>query len=330
MKAYVLRSFGSPDALTLTDVERPVPRDDEVLVRIRATSVQPYDWHFMRGEPYLARIMPGGVGLRRPRISILGADVAGEVEAVGKDVTAFQPGDEVYGMPKQGGFAEYVCVRENELAHKPANLSFEQAAAVPLAALTALVALRDEGRLTPGQNVLVNGASGGVGTFAVQLAKALGARVTGVCGGRNASLVRSLGADEIVDRAKEDFTANGRRYDLLVDVAGGRPASQCRKALTRKGTYVLVGGPAGRWVQPAGRVFAALATAAFVPQRIAQADVIRCADVRRNLMTLTELIEKGEVTPVIDRTFPFGEIPAAVRYQEEGHSPGKVVVTAWR
>ncbi|NUO99340.1 MAG: NAD(P)-dependent alcohol dehydrogenase [Nonomuraea sp.] len=330
MKAYVLHSFGSPDALTLTDVERPVPRDDEVLVRVRATSVQPYDWHFMRGEPYLARIMPGGVGLRRPKISILGADVAGEVEAVGKDVTAFQPGDEVYGMPKQGGFAEYVCVREGDLAPKPANLSYEQAAAVPLAAITALIALRDEGRLTPGQNVLVNGASGGVGTFAVQLAKELGARVTGVCRGRNADLVRSLGADEIVDYTKEDFTGNGQRYDLLLDVAGGRRASECRRALTRKGTHVLVGGPAGRWVQPAGRVFATLATSPFVPQRIAQSDVIRCADIRRNLMTLTELIEGDKVTPVIDRTFSFGEIPAAVRYQEEGHSPGKVVVTGSR
>ncbi|MFI6919630.1 NAD(P)-dependent alcohol dehydrogenase [Nonomuraea spiralis] len=327
MKAYVLRSFGSPDQLVLSDVERPVPRDDEVLVRVRATSVQPYDWHFMRGEPYLSRIMGGGVGLRRPRIPVLGADVAGEVEAAGKDVTLFRPGDEVYAMSLQGGFGEYVCLRESEVAPKPGNLTFEQAAAVPMAANTALIALRDEGRVQAGQKVLVNGASGGVGTFAVQLAKAFGAHVTGVCGGRNAALVRSIGADEIIDHTKEDFATSGRRFDLLVDVAGGRRLSDCRRVLTRKGAYVVVGGPAGRWVQPAGHMFAALASAPFVPQRIARADVVRCGSNRANLLTLTGLIEGGEITPVIDRTFPFGEIPAAVRYQEEGHAPGKVVVT---
>ncbi|MEV4366304.1 NAD(P)-dependent alcohol dehydrogenase [Nonomuraea sp. NPDC049637] len=330
MKAYVLRSFGSPDQLVLTDVERPVPRDDEVLVRVRATSVQPYDWHFMRGEPYLARIMGGGVGLHRPRIAVLGADVAGEVEAAGKDVTLFRPGDEVYAMSLGGGFGEYVCLRQGEVAPKPAGLSFEQAAAVPMAANTALIALRDEGRLQPGQKVLVNGASGGVGTFAVQLAKALGAHVTGVCSGRNADLVRSLGADDVIDHTKEDFAASGRRFDLLLDVAGGRRLADCRRVLTRKGTYVLVGGPAGRWVQPAGHMFAALASGPFVPQRIVRADVVRCGSNRANLLTLTGLIERGAVTPVIDRTFPFGELPAAVRYQEEGHAPGKVVVTGSR
>ncbi|GGS74552.1 NAD(P)-dependent alcohol dehydrogenase [Nonomuraea spiralis] len=327
MKAYVLRSFGSPDQLVLSDVERPVPRDDEVLVRVRATSVQPYDWHFMRGEPYLSRIMGGGVGLRRPRIPVLGADVAGEVEATGKDVTLFRPGDEVYAMSLQGGFGEYVCLRESEVAPKPGNLTFEQAAAVPMAANTALIALRDEGRVQAGQKVLVNGASGGVGTFAVQLAKAFGAHVTGVCGGRNAALVRSIGADEIIDHTKEDFATSGQRFDLLVDVAGGRRLSDCRRVLARKGAYVVVGGPAGRWVQPAGHMFAALASAPFVPQRIARADVVRCGSNRANLLTLTGLIEGGEIIPVIDRTFPFGEIPAAVRYQEEGHAPGKVVVT---
>ncbi|WP_214413520.1 NAD(P)-dependent alcohol dehydrogenase [Sphaerisporangium fuscum] len=327
MKAFAQRSYGPPDVLELTDVGTPVPRADEVLVRVRATSVQPYDWHLMRGEPYIARLMPGGPGLFRPAIAILGADVAGVVEAVGDDVTEFRPGDEVYAMPKQGGFAEYVCVREGELAPKPGNLSFEQAAAVPLAALTALLAVRDQGRIQPGQSVLVNGASGGVGTFAVQLAKAFGAKVTGVCGTRNLGLVRSLGADEVVDYTEEDFTRDGRRYDLLVDIAGGHGGSACRRALTREGTYVSVGGPAGRWLQPVGHVFAALAAGPFVPQRVAMADVVRCTENKRNLLTLTELIETGKITPVIDRCYPFEDVPAAVAYQEAGHATGKVVVT---
>ncbi|WP_433526522.1 NAD(P)-dependent alcohol dehydrogenase [Nocardia pseudovaccinii] len=326
MKAYVLRAFGPPEQLTLTDIDQPVPADDEVLVRVRATSVQPYDWHFLRGEPYIARLMGGGVGLRKPSIAILGADVAGVVEAVGKAVTGFQPGDEVFALLKGGGFAEYVCVRESELAPKPKNLSFEQAAAVPLAANTALVALRDEGRIQAGQRVLINGASGGVGTFAVQLAHAFGAVVTGICGTRNTELIRSLGADAVIDYTAADFTRNGQRYDLLVDIAGTRSMSACRRALTAKGTYVAVGGPAGRWVQPAGRMFAALALAPFISQRVALAEVTRCTRNRENLLALTELIEDGKITPVIDRTYPFTEIPAAVRYQEEGHATGKVVV----
>ncbi|MGW5688766.1 NAD(P)-dependent alcohol dehydrogenase [Nonomuraea sp. NPDC003754] len=328
MKAFVLRSYGSPDVLDLTEIETPVPGDDEVLVRVRATSVQPYDWHFMRGEPYIARLMGGGPGLRRPKISVLGADVAGQVEAVGKDVTEFRPGDEVFAMPKQGGFAEYVCVREGELASRPTNLSFEQAAAVPMAAGTALIGLRDQGRVQPGQRVLVNGASGGVGTFAVQIAKAFGAKVTGVCSTRNLDLVRSLGADEVIDYTREDFTRNGQRYDLLLDVAGGHPGAACRRALTPEGTYVVVGGPAGRWVRPAGRMFSTLAVSPFVSQRMALADVVRCTQNKRNLLTLTELIEDGKVTPVIDRVYPFEEIPEAIRYQEEGHAPGKVVVAS--
>ncbi|MEV0230633.1 NAD(P)-dependent alcohol dehydrogenase [Nonomuraea sp. NPDC050786] len=324
MKAFVLRSYGS--SLQLTDIDRPVPGDGEVLVRVRATSVQPYDWHFMRGEPYVARLMPGGPGLRKPPFDILGADVAGEVEEVGKGVTEFAPGDEVYAMPKQGGFAEYVCVPESELARKPANLSFEGAAAVPMAANTALIALRDQGRVQPGQRVLVNGASGGVGTFAVQLAKAFGARVTGVCGRRNVGMVRSIGADEVIDYTKEDFTRAGPRYDVLVDIAGSRPASACRRVMARKGTLVLVGGPAGRWLQPASHAFATLAVSPFMSQRVVLADVVRCSENRRNLTTLTELIEGGEVHPVIDRSYPFEEIPAAVGYQEAGHAAGKVVI----
>ncbi|MGV9773101.1 NAD(P)-dependent alcohol dehydrogenase [Streptosporangium sp. NPDC003464] len=326
MKAFVLRSYGSPDVLELTDVDIPVPGDDEVLVRVRATSVQPYDWHLMRGEPYVARLMPGGPGLRRPKINILGADIAGQVEAVGKDVTAFRPGDEVFAMPKQGGFAEYACVRESELAPKPKSLSFEQAASVPLAAGTALLGLRDEGRIQPGQSVLVNGASGGVGTFAVQIAKAFGARVTGVCSTRNVDLVRSIGADEVIDYTREDFVRNGQRYDLLLDIAGSRPGSACRRVLTRRGTYVVVGGPGGRWLQPVGHVFSALAMSPFVSQRTAVADVVRCTENRQNLVTLTGLVEDGRVTPVIDRCYPFAEIPTAVGYLETGRARGKVVI----
>ncbi|MEQ4715611.1 NAD(P)-dependent alcohol dehydrogenase [Nonomuraea sp. B19D2] len=325
MKAFVLPSYGSP--LVLTDLDQPVPGDDEVLVRVRATSVQPYDWHFLRGEPYIARLMGGGPGLRLPRFRVLGADVAGHVEAVGKDVTEFRPGDEVYAMPKQGGFAEYVCVPESELAPKPKNVSFEEAAAVPMAACTALLALRDDGRVQPGDRVLVNGASGGVGTFAVQLARAFGAHVTGVCSARNVGLVRSLGADEVIDYTKEDFTRNGRRYELLLDIAGSRSGSACRRVLTRKATHVLVGGPPGRWFQPASHVFATLAAGSFVSQRMVVTQVVHCTETRRNLMTLTELIEGGEIHPVIDRIYPFADLPAAVGYQEEGHASGKVVIS---
>ncbi|MGW0805053.1 NAD(P)-dependent alcohol dehydrogenase [Nonomuraea sp. NPDC002799] len=327
MKAFVLHRYGPPSALDLTDLPKPVPRDDEVLVRVRATSVQPYDWHLMRGEPYVARMMSGGPGLRRPSIAILGADLAGVVEAVGKGVTGFGPGDEVYAMSKQGGFAEYACVPAAELAPKPANLTFEEAAAVPMAANTALLAVRDEGQVRPGHRVLVNGASGGVGTFAVQLAKAFGAHVTGVCGPKNVDLVRSIGADEVVDYTKEDFTRAGQRYDVVVDSAGSRSGSACRRVLTADGVHVIVGGPSSRWLKPIGRMIATIAAGPFVSQRIARADVVRCQDNRRNLITLTELIESGKVTPVLDRSYPFEEIPSAVRYQEEGHAAGKVVIT---
>jgi NADPH:quinone reductase-like Zn-dependent oxidoreductase len=281
----------------------------------------------MRGEPYIARLMGGGLGLRKPSLSILGADVAGQVEAVGGNVTEFRPGDEVFAMLKQGGFAEYVCVPEGELAPKPKSLSFEQAAAVPMAANTALLGLRDSGRIQSKQRVLINGASGGVGTFAVQIARAFGAEVTGVCGTRNVDLVRSLGADEVIDYTAVDFTRNGQRYDLLLDIAGSCSGSACRRALTRKGTLVTVGGPAGRWLQPAGHVFATLAGFLFASQRAVMADVVRCTRNKQNLMTLTELIEDGKVTPVIDRSYPLEELPAAMSYQEEGHASGKVVVT---
>jgi len=327
MKAYVLRSYGPPDHLDLTDVETPAPAAGEVLVRVRATSVNPYDWHHMRGEPRIARLMPGTLGLRAPKLRILGCDMAGQVEAVGQDVTGFRPGDDVFALLEQGGFAEYVCVPERLLARKPANLSYEQAAAVPMAAATALLGLRDVGRTGPGQRVLVNGASGGVGAFAVQIARALGARADAVCSSPNADLVRSIGADDVIDYAREDFTRRGRRYDVLLDIAGSRPASACRRALAPRGTLVLIGGPAGRWLQPAGHVFASLATGPLAAQRIALADTVSCPAKKQLLMALTTLIEDGKVTPVISRRYPFHAIAEAVRHQEQGHVPGKVVVT---
>ena len=327
MKAFVLRSYGSPDLLELTDVDEPVPGDDEVLVRVGATSVNPYDWHQMRGQPYVARLMPGGMGLRGPKLSILGCDLAGRVEAAGQNVTGFGPGDEVFALLPQGCFAEYVSVPQSLLAYKPKNLSYEQAAAVPMAAITALLGLRDAARLQPGQTVLVNGASGGVGTFAVQIARALGANVTAVCSAPNAGLVRSLGAAEVVDYTTTDFTRHGQRYDLLLDFAGSRRVRACRRALKPEGTFVAVGGPAGRWLQPAGHMFAALALAPLVSQRVVMTDTVRCTHKKENLVTLTELFEDGKVTPVIGRTYPFGDIPAAIRHQEQGHARGKIVVT---
>ncbi len=327
MKAFVLPKYGSPDVLELREIPRPVPKDDEVLVRVRATNAQPADWHLMRGEPYIARLMPGPLGLREPKISILGADIAGVVEQVGGNVTEFGPGDEVYAMPKGGGFGEYVCVPESELAPKPKNLSFEQAASVPLAAGTALIGLRDHGGIRPGLRVLINGASGGVGTFAVQIAKAYDPEVTAVCGTRNVALLRSLGADDVVDYTKEDFTRGNRRYDLILDCAGSKSGTAYRRVMTRKGAYVVVGAKGSRWFQPVGYILSTLAMNPLVPQKMAMADVISYTGTKQNLMTLTELIEEGKVTPVIDRLYSFEEIPDAIRYQEEGHTTGKVVVT---
>ena len=327
MKAFVLGSYGSSDHLDLTAVDTPVPAADEVLVRVRATSVNPYDWHHMRGEPRVARMMPGTMGLRAPKLRILGGDMAGQVEAVGEDVTEFRPGDDVFALLEQGGFAEYVSVPERLLARKPGNLSYEQAAAVPMAATTALLGLRDVARIEPGQKVLVNGASGGVGTFAVQIARALGARADAVCSLPNADLARSIGADDVIDYTSQDFTRSGRRYDVLLDIAGSRPVFACRRVLAPRGTLVLIGGPAGRWLQPAGHMFSALAMAPLVSQRIAMADTVSCTAKKQILMTLTTLIEDGKVTPVISRRYPLHDIQEAVRYQEQGHAAGKVVVT---
>jgi NADPH:quinone reductase-like Zn-dependent oxidoreductase len=309
------------------EVGKPVPGPGEVLVRVRATSVNPYDWHGMRGEPLVARLMPGLLGLRGPAVRVLGCDMAGRVEATSRDATRFRPGDDVFALLTGGGFGEYVAVREDLLTRKPHNLSYEQTAAVPMAGVTALLALRDQGRLQPGQSVLITGASGGVGTFAVQIAKALGAKVSAVCSAPNMDLVRSIGADEVTDYRAEDFTRAGPRFDLMLDIAGSRPVRANRRALTPNGALVVVGGQAGRWLQPAGHAFATLAANPFVSQRMLMVDAVGCPAKRQALMTLTTLIEEGAVTPVVDRRYAFEQIPAAVRYQEEGHAPGKVVVT---
>jgi NADPH:quinone reductase-like Zn-dependent oxidoreductase len=321
MRAIVQDRYGSPDRLRLAAIARPTPGDDGVLVRVHAVSVNPLDWHFMRGEPYILRM---SAGFRRPANPVRGVDVAGVVEVVGKDVTQFRSGDEVFGQ-RAGSFAEYVCGEEGNFVLKPARLTFEQAAAVPVAGYTALQGLRDKGQVKAGQRVLVNGASGGVGTFAVQIAKAFGAEVTGVCSTRNVELVRSLGADRAIDYTQQDFTREKRRYDVIFDAAGNRSLSACRRALTPTGTLVVVGTAShGRWIGPMVRPLAAGLSSPFVRQRqvtyIAQ---YRAAD----LLTLKGLIEAGKVTPVIDRTYPLSEAAEAIRYLEAGHARGKVVVT---
>jgi NADPH:quinone reductase-like Zn-dependent oxidoreductase len=321
LKAITYHRYGSPDVLEFQEVDEPVAKDDEVLVRVRAVSVNPRDWHFMRGLPYVVRPF----GLRRPKDGVLGSDVAGQVEAVGRNVTRFRPGDEVFGDVLTGGFAEYAGVSEDFLGLKPANLTFEQAAAVPLAALTALQGLRDHGRIRPGQKVLIIGASGGVGTFAVQIAKSFGADVTGVCSTRNLDMVRSLGADHVIDYTQEDFTQRGQKYDLILQLAGTRSPSDCRRALTPKGTLLLSSGESsGRWIGPIGRIIKALVLSPIVSQRLAPFEAKRS---REDLQILKELIEAGKVTPVIDRTYSLSEVPEAIRYLEEGHARGKIVIT---
>jgi len=322
LKAITYLSYGSPDVLEFQEVDEPVVKDDEVLVRVRAASANPRDWHFMRGLPYFMRLQ---FGLRKPKCTALGSDMAGQVEAVGKTVTRFRPGDEVFAHVLAGGFAEYTCVSEDFLGLKPANLTFEQAAAVPLAALTALQGLRDHGRIQPGQKVLIIGASGGVGTFAVQIAKLFGADVTGVCSTRNVDMVRSIGADHVIDYTQEDFTQRGQKYDLILQLAGTRSPSDCRRALTSKGTLLPSSGESGgRWIGPVDRIIKALVLSPFVSQRLVPFEAKRS---REDLQVLKELIEAGKVSPVIDRTYPLSETPEAIRYLEEGHARGKVVIT---
>ncbi|MFI1395598.1 NAD(P)-dependent alcohol dehydrogenase [Streptomyces sp. NPDC020681] len=323
MKAVVQDRYGSPDDLEIRDIDKPVAAEDEVLVRIRAASANAYDWHVMRGDPYIpARL---GMGLRRPRAKIRGRDFAGVVEAVGAKVTGLRPGDEVFGEV-DGTFAEYVCVRDTMVGPKPASLTFEQAAAVPLAGNTALMGLRDRGRVQPGQQVLINGASGGVGTFAVQIAAWLGAEVTGVCSTRNVDLVRSLGAHHVIDYTQVDFTRTGQRYDVVLDMVANRSLADCRRAVTPTGTLVLGGGGTpGRLIGAAGLTVRALALSPFVRQRLVL--LIGPAPSKENLATLRGLADSGKITPTIDRTYPLSEAPEAIRYLEVEHARGKVVVT---
>ena len=324
VKAIRYYQYGPPEVLRLEDADMPAVDDQDVLIRVRAASLNPLDWHFMRGKPYFMRAM---AGLSRPRASRLGADLAGSVEAVGKRVTAFAPGDDVFGgLASLGTLAEYVTLRHDAvLAAKPPSLSFEQAAAVPLAAFTALQALRDKGRVQPGHKVLVNGAAGGVGTFAVQIAKALGAEVTGVCSTRNVEMVASIGADQVIDYTRQDFTSTGQRYDVLVDNAGNRTLAECRRVLSRRGVLVGVGGPdEGQWIGPLVRPARMLLFSPAVSQRM----VFFIARMNReDLAVLRDLLQAGKVTPVIDRTYPLSEVPQAIGYLEQGHARGKVVIT---
>src|SRR5205085_7037512 len=300
MKAIVYCDYGLAN-LKLENIEKPVPNDDQLLVKVRAASVNPYDWHFIEGTPYIVRLM--GVGLRKPKDIQIGVDFAGTVEAVGKNVTQFKPGDEVFGG-RGGAFAEYVCPRANRaVALKPANLTFEQAASVNIAGITALQALRDKGNVQPGQKVLINGASGGVGTFAVQIAKSFGAEVTGVCSARNVDLVRSLGADQVIDYTKQDFTKGERRYDVILDNVPNHSLSECRRILTPNGKYVMIGGGGpndSRWIGPFGRVIKTMVLSPFTSQKMG----MMMADANgKDLSILADMMQSGKMKPVIDRTY---------------------------
>ncbi len=320
MKAIVYRCYGSADVLGFEDVEKPTPADDEVLVKVVAASVNPLDWHYMRGSPYFMRL---GIGLGAPNDTSLGVDFAGTVEAIGRNVKRFKPGDEVFGGTS-GAFAEYVTVREDRaLALKPANMTFEQSASVPIAGITALQALRDKGKIAPGKKVLINGASGGVGTFAVQIAKSFGAEVTGVCSTRNVEMVRSIGADHVIDYTQEDYTRSGQRYDLIIDNVGNHSLSANRRVLTSDGIFVIVGGPKGNWLRPLMNPIKALVFSPFVGQEF----VMILAKLRKDdLAILGDLMQAGKVTPVIDRRYRLSEVPEAIRYSEEGHARGKIVI----
>jgi NADPH:quinone reductase-like Zn-dependent oxidoreductase len=320
MKAIVQDRYGSVDVLRIQDIDVPVPGDDDVLVRVYAAGVDPSVWHFMTGLPYLARL---GLGLRAPKLRVRGLDVAGRIEAAGGNVTGLQPGDAVFGTC-DGSFAEYTLARPDKLAPMPANLNFGQAAAVPVSGCTALQALRDKAKVQPGQRVLIIGAGGGVGSFAVQLAKAFGAEVTGVCSTAKADLVRSLGAD-VVDYTREDFVDQPRRYDVIVDTAGLRSLAHLRRGLTPKGTLVIVGGEGGgRWLGGVDRLPRAALMTPLTGQRLLG---LLATEPREDLDTLRELIEAGKLKPVIDRRYPLGEVPDAIRRLERGHARGKLVVT---
>ena len=324
MKAIVQDTYGSADVLKFADIDRPVPKDNEVLIQVHAAGLHRGDWHIMTGLPYLIRLVVPSLGLRRPKVRVRGMDVAGTVEAVGSKVTRFQPGDAVFGWC-DGAFAEYACAPQDQLAAKPANLSFEQAAAVPTSAFAALQGLRDSGQVQPGQTVLVIGAAGAVGSFAVQLAKAFGAQVTGVCSTPQVELVRSIGADEVIDYTRADITDGTRQWDLILDTAGHRSLSQLRRALTPKGTLVIVGSEGrGRWLGGFDRSLRAPMLSRFVGQRLR---MLASKPRQDDLVVLAELIEAGKLTPIIDRTYPLGEVPEAIRQLEQGHARGKLVIT---
>src|SRR5438874_3690636 len=324
MKAIVYCDYGLAN-LKLEEVEKPIPNDDQILVRVRAASVNPYDWHFIEGTPKIMRAM--GVGLRKPKDTRVGVDFAGTVEAIGKNVTQFKPGDEVFGG-KGGAFADYVCPRAGRaVALKPANITFEQAASVNIAGITALQAVRDKGKVQPGQKVLINGASGGVGTFAVQIAKSFDADVTGVCSTRNLDMVRSLGDDHVIDYTKEDFTKSAQTYDVILDNVPNHSLSECRRILNPKGKYVMIGGGGpndNRWIGPFGRLIQTLVVSPFVSQKMG----MMMAELKKSdLAILGDMMQSGKVKPVIDRTYKLSELPAAIAYLEEGHAREKVVIT---
>ena len=323
MKAMVYCDYGLTN-VKLANVEKPAPNDDQLLVRVRAVSINPYDWHFIEGTPKIMRL---GVGLRKPKDIRLGVDFAGTVEAVGKNVTQFQPGDEVFGG-KTGAFAEYICPRaDRAVARKPASLTFEQAASINIAGMTALQAVRDKGQVQPGEKALINGASGGVGTFAVQIAKSFGADVTGVCSGKNAELVRSLGADHVIDYTKEDFTKGNQLYDVILDNVANHSLSELRKVLKPNGRYVMIGGGGANeqgFIGILARPFQAMVLSKFVSQKMG----MMMADAnQKDLTILGDLMQSGKVKPVIDRTYKLSELPQAIAYLEEGHARGKVVLT---
>jgi NADPH:quinone reductase-like Zn-dependent oxidoreductase len=320
MGAVRYRCYGPPEVLALEDVAKPVPGDNEVLVRVHAAAVNPLDWHYMRGSPYFLRL---GSGIGKPEDPRLGVDFAGTVETIGREVTRFRPGDEVFGA-WSGAFGEYLVMPEARgLALKPGNISFEQAASVAVAAVTALQALRDKGNIKSGQKVLINGASGGVGTFAVQIAKSFGAEVSGVCSTRNVEMVRSIGADHVFDYTKEDYTRSGQQFDLIVDNVGNHSLSANRRVMTPGSTLVIVGGPKGDWFGPLMRPFGAMLLSRFVDQTL----LFFIAQIRQeDLNMLADLMQAGEVTPVIDRTYELSEVPAAIAYSEEGHARGKIII----
>ncbi|MEA2024034.1 MAG: NAD(P)-dependent alcohol dehydrogenase [Actinomycetota bacterium] len=322
MKAITQEEYGTPgDVLRLQEIEKPTIGDDDVLVRVRATGIHIGDWLMMNGVPYLIRLM--GYGLRKPKATVPGTELAGSVEAIGKNVKQFQPGDEVFGFGT-GGFAEYAAVSQDALVLKPANATFEQAAVVPVSGFTALQAVRDQAKVQPGQNVLIIGASGGVGTYAVQIAKAFGAEVTGVCSTRNVEMVRSIGADHVIDYTKENIAESGQRYDVILDMAGNRSISELRSALTPEGTLVIVGGTGGHILMGFGRTLRGVALSPFVSQDLRS---FISSTNKDDLVVLKELIEDGKITPVVDRAFPLTETADALNHVGERHTRGKTVVT---